>query len=69
MQTKSMSKTKVIDHTDHLDQKEINFEKKVDINILLNRVKSEKKDHIRKNFLITAGALGSLAITGLIVLI
>ena len=45
------------------DQKII---KKVDINILLNRVKNEKKDAVLKKFLMTAGALGSLAITGII---
>ena len=40
--------------------------KKVDINILLNRVKNEKKDAVVKKFLITVGALGSLVITGII---
>ena len=58
-----------------LSEKVISFsegkitEKKVDINILLNRVKVEQKDKIRKNFIITAGAIGTLAITGLISII
>ena len=43
--------------------------KKVDVNILLNRIRSEKKTEIKKNLLITAGALGTLAITGLITII
>ena len=51
---------------DHIEQEETILEKKVDINILLNRVKIEKKDAIRKNFIITAGAITTLAITGLI---
>ena len=50
-------------------KKEFQEEKKVDINILLNRVKIEKKDEIKKNFLITAGALGTLAITGIITIL
>jgi len=45
------------------DQKII---KKVDINILLNRIKNEKKDAVVKKFIITAGAISSLAITGII---
>ena len=52
--------------SDHIEQEETILEKKVDINILLNRVKIEKKDAIRKNFIITAGAITTLAITGLI---
>ena len=43
--------------------------KTTNINILLNRVKIEKKDAIKKNFLITAGALGTLAITGIITIL
>jgi|TARA_E500000178_G_C16716111_1_gene615045 hypothetical protein len=43
--------------------------KKVDVNILLNRVKSEKKDEFKKNLIITAGAIGTLAVTGLITFI
>ena len=43
-----------------------NRQQKVDINILLNRVKNEKKNVIKKNFIITFGVAGSLLITGLI---
>ena len=54
---------------DNFANKEFQEEKKVDINILLNRVKIEKKDAIKKNFLITAGAIGTLAITGIITIL
>tara|TARA_B100001063_G_scaffold136685_1_gene127798 strand:+ start:511 stop:711 length:201 start_codon:yes stop_codon:yes gene_type:complete len=47
-------------------QRELNKEKKVDVNVLLNRVKIEKKSEIKKNLIITAGAISTLAITGLI---
>ena len=57
---KEVAKEKLLDK----DQQKII--KKVDINILLNRVKNEKKDAVLKKFLMTAGALGSLAITGII---
>ena len=50
-------------------KEDLTIEKKVDINILLNRVKIEKKNVIKKNFLITAGAIGTLAITGLITIL
>ena len=41
----------------------------VDVNILLNRVKFEKKNEFKKNLIITAGAIGTLAVTGLITFI
>ena len=44
----------------------VSHQQKVDINILLNRVKSEEKNIIKKNFIITFGVAGSLLITGLI---
>tara|TARA_Y100000741_G_scaffold339068_1_gene299639 strand:- start:356 stop:553 length:198 start_codon:yes stop_codon:yes gene_type:complete len=65
MQIKSSLKTS----KDNFANKEFQEEKKVDINILLNRVKIEKKDAIKKNFLITAGAIGTLAITGIITIL
>ena len=68
MRTRTSVKTR-ISHEDNIEQNEIGLEKKVDINILLNRVKIEKKDAIKKNFIITAGALGTLAITGLITIL
>ena len=68
MQLKNSVKRK-IQNDEFLEEDEIITEKKVDINILLNRVKVEQKDKIRKNFIITAGAIGTLAITGLISII
>ena len=68
MRMRTSVKTR-ISHEDNIEQNEIGLEKKVDINILLNRVKIEKKDAIKKNFIITAGALGTLAITGLITIL
>lgn len=68
MQLKNSVKKK-IQNDEFLEEDEIITEKKVDINILLNRVKVEQKDKIRKNFIITAGAIGTLAITGLISII
>jgi len=47
-------------------KKDFGAERKVDVNVLLNRVKFEKKGEFKKNLLITAGALGTLAITGFI---
>ena len=68
MQLKNSVKKKIL-NDEFLEEDEIITEKKVDINILLNRVKVEQKDKIRKNFIITAGAIGTLAITGLISII
>ena len=68
MTTRSSLRTKT-NTIDHIEQEETILEKKVDINILLNRVKIEKKDAIRKNFIITAGAITTLAITGLITIL
>tara|TARA_B100000242_G_scaffold97679_1_gene67136 strand:+ start:280 stop:483 length:204 start_codon:yes stop_codon:yes gene_type:complete len=64
MQIKIPTKEKVINNQSNHNQ--LSNEKKVDINILLNRVKSEKKNIIKKNFIITFGVAGSLLITGLI---
>ena len=58
--------TKQIVNSSQLNHNQLSNEKKVDINILLNRVKSEKKNIIKKNFIITFGVAGSLLITGLI---
>ena len=64
MQIKIPTKQKV--NSNQLNHNQLSNEKKVDINILLNRVKSEKKNIIKKNFIITFGVVGSLLITGLI---
>ena len=42
---------------------------KVDVNVLLNRVKFEKKSEIKKNLILTAGVVGALSITALITII
>ena len=68
MQLKNSVKKKIL-NDEFLEEDEIITEKKVDINILLNRVKVEQKNKIKKNFIITAGAIGTLAITGLISII
>ena len=64
MQIKSSTKIKA--NNNQSNHHVLGNEKKVDINILLNRVKSEKKDIIKKKFIITFGVAGSLLITGLI---
>ena len=42
---------------------------KVDVNVLLNRVKFEKKSEIKKNLILTAGVLGALSVTAFITII
>ena len=64
MQIKSSTKLKANNNQQNCD--ELIDAKKVDINILLNRVKSEEKNVIKKKFIITFGVAGSLLITGLI---
>ena len=43
--------------------------KKVDVNVLLNRVKSEKKTEIKKNLILVAGVIGTLSVTAFITII
>ena len=43
--------------------------KKVDVNVLLNRVKSEKKIEIKKNLILVAGVIGTLSVTAFITVI
>ena len=50
---------------DNLIEKDFNTPKKVDVNVLLNRVRAEKNSEVKKNLIITAGALGTLAVTGI----
>ena len=67
MQIKSPSKSRI--NQDKILQSELSTLRKVDINILLNKVKIEKKNEIKKKFLIAFGVVGSLLITGLIAVI
>ena len=67
MQIKSPSKLKI--NQDKILQSKLSTLKKVDINILLNKVKIEEKNEIKKKFLLAFGVVGSLLITGLIVVI
>jgi len=67
VQNKAVNNSKHKSH--NLLEEDLSISKKVDVNVLLNRVKSEKKSEIKKNLLITAGAVGTLAITGLITII
>ena len=64
MQIKISTKKKV--NNSQSNHNQLSNEKKVDINILLNRIKSEKKNIIKKKFIVTFGVAGSLLITGLI---
>ena len=54
---------------DNLLEKDFNTPKKVDVNVLLNRVRAEKNSEVKKNLIITAGALGTLAVTGIITIL
>ena len=54
---------------DNLIEKDFNTPKKVDVNVLLNRVRAEKNSEVKKNLIITAGALGILAVTGIIAIL
>tara|TARA_B100000989_G_scaffold278165_1_gene239690 strand:+ start:365 stop:568 length:204 start_codon:yes stop_codon:yes gene_type:complete len=67
MQIKRPSKLEI--NQDKISQSELSTLRKVDINILLNKVKIEEKNEIKKKFLIAFGVTGSLLITGLIALI
>ena len=53
----------------NLIEKDLNTPKKVDVNVLLNRVRAEKNSEVKKNLIITAGALGTLAVTGIIAIL
>ena len=64
---KSPSKLNI--NQDKTPQSELSTLRKVDINILLNKVKIEEKNEIKKKFLIAFGVVGSLLITGLIAVI
>ena len=53
----------------NLIEKDFNTPKKVDVNVLLNRVRAEKNSEVKKNLIITAGALGTIAVTGIIAIL
>ena len=67
MQIKNSSKLEISQNK--IPQSELSNLRKVDINILLNKVKIEEKNEIKKKFLIAFGVAGSLLITGLIAVI
>ena len=67
MQIKNPSKLEISQNK--IPQSELSNLRKVDINILLNKVKIEEKNEIKKKFLIAFGVVGSLLITGLIAVI
>ena len=67
MQIKNPSKLNMSQNK--IPQSELSNLRKVDINILLNKVKIEEKNEIKKKFLIVFGVVGSLLITGLIAVI
>ena len=54
---------------DNLIEKDLNTPKKVDVNVLLNRVRAEKNSEVKKNLIITASALGAVAVTGIIAIL
>jgi hypothetical protein len=58
-----------ISSQENLIETGLNTSKKVDVNVLLNRVRAEKNSEVKKNLIITAGALGTLAVTGIIVIL
>ena len=67
MQIKNLPKLKMSQNK--IPQSELSTLRKVDINILLNKVKIEEKNEIKKKFLILFGVAGSLLVTGLITIL
>ena len=53
----------------NLIEKDFNTPKKVDVNVLLNRVRAEKNSEVKKNLIITASALGVVVVTGIIAIL
>ena len=60
--------TEISSH-ENLIETDLSTSKKVDVNVLLNRVRAEKNNEVKKNLIITAGALGTLAVTGIIAIL
>ena len=53
----------------NLVKNNLNSSKKVDVNILLNRVRAEKNNDIKKNLIITSGVVGALVVTSIIAIL
>ena len=53
----------------NLVKNNLNSSKKVDVNILLNRVRAEKNNDIKKNLIITSCVVGALAVTSIIAIL
>ena len=67
---KTFLKNPNLNNEDNLSSGFINNQvKTTDVNILLNRVKFEKKSEIKKNLILTAGVLGALSVTAFITII
>lgn len=58
-----------ISSSNNFIEKDFSKPKTVDVNTLLNRVRAEKNSEVKKNLIITAGALGTLAVTGIIAIL
>jgi hypothetical protein len=60
--------TEITSQNNHIE-KDFNSPKKVDVNVLLNRVRAEKNHDIKKNLIITSGVVGALAVTSIIAIL
>ena len=60
--------TEITSQNNHIE-KNFNSTKKVDVNVLLNRVRAEKNRDIKKNLIITSGVVGALAVTSIIAIL
>ena len=58
-----------ISSSNNFIEKDFSKPKTVNVNTLLNRVRAEKNSEVKKNLIITAGALGTLAVTGIIAIL
>ena len=58
-----------ISSSNNFIEKDFSKPKTVDVNTLLNRVRAERNSEVKKNLIITAGALGTLAVTGIIAIL
>ena len=60
--------TEITSQNNHIE-KNFNSTKKVDVNVLLNRVRAEKNHDVKKNLIITSGVVGALAVTSIIAIL